>query len=469
MSDWNIKDHGAIGDGKTKDTQAFARAIAACGFAEGGRVVVPKGTYLTGPIELKSNVELHLDEGATVLFSRDREDFSLVITDWEGQPAVRAMSPLWGVELRNIAITGDGVFDGQGEVWRPVKKKKLREEEWTTLIATGGAVDESTQIWYPTRAAMQGDKLVSDLRQRGLPLREQDYLPARDALRPNLLKFTRCKNVTLDGPTFKNSAAWTVHLLMCESVTIKNVTVLAQWNAQNADALDMESCRNVTVTDSLFDAGDDGICIKSGKDEAGRARGMPCENISIARCTVLRGHGGVVVGSEMSGGVRNIHVTNCLFKGTDIGLRFKTTRGRGGVVENIDISNIVMQDIRTEAISLNMYYWIKGDTKPESVSERTPAFRDFTIRNVVCHGARGALEIRGLPEMPVERILLENCKLKAQRGAMLDDVKDVTLSGVHFEVEQGPAIHCHNVTGLKMDRVDSKGPAEPITERVGDL
>src|SRR5439155_14935527 len=273
----------------------------------------------------------------------------------------------------------------------------------------------------PTIGAKEGNAIAQKLRGSGLPLRAQDYAPARDALRPNLLKLTRCKGLRLDGPTFRNSPAWNLHLLLCENVNIRNVTVQNAWNAQNGDALDMDSCRNVTVADSLFDAGDDAICIKSGKDEAGRKRGIPCENIAISNCTVLHGHGGVTIGSEMSGGVRNVSVRNCLFRGTDIGLRFKTTRGRGGVVENIDIANIVMYDIRCEAISLNMYYWIKGEPVPEPVSERTPAFRDFSIRNIVCHGANRALEIRGLPEMPVERVTLENCRIAARRGAMIDD------------------------------------------------
>ena len=464
-----ISDFGGVPDGKHKNTEAFARAIAACGVANQKRVVVPPGTWLTGPIQLQSNLELHLETGATVLFSKDHDDFPLVVTDYEGEQAVRCMSPIWGTDLVNVAITGGGTFDGQGEAWRPVKKKKVSAEEWKKLVASGGAIDDAGAIWYPTRQARDGIAIAQQLRARGLPLRESDYVPARDALRPNMVKLTRVRGLTLDGPTFKNSAAWNVHLLLCENVSIRNVTVLNDWNAQNGDALDMDSCRNVSVTDSLFDAGDDAICIKSGKDEAGRRRGVPCENIKIENCTVLRGHGGVTIGSEMSGGVRNVSVRNCNFRGTDIGLRFKTTRGRGGVVENVDIANVVMHDIRYDAISINMYYWIAGEPVPEPVSERTPAFRDFSIRNVVCHGASRALEIRGLPEMPVERIKLENVRIKAKRGAMLDDVKDVVLSGVKIEAEQGPAIACHNVTGLWMDRLDSRGPAEPITERVGDL
>jgi polygalacturonase len=466
---WNIREHGGVADGKTKNTTAFARAIDACALSGGGRVVVPPGVWRTGPIELKSNIELHLVAGAMILFSDDFDDYPLVLTDYEGQQAVRCTSPIWGNDLRNVSITGDGVIDGSGDAWRPMKRKKLTPEEWKKLTASGGAVDAAGEIWWPTAAGLKGEAIAEKLRSGGMPLRVEDYLPARDALRPNMVKITRSKNLILDGPTFKNSAAWNVHLLLCENVTIKNVKIVNDWNAQNGDALDMDSCKNVTVTESFFDAGDDAICIKSGKDESGRKRGVPCENITIDNCTVLHGHGGVTIGSEMSGGVRNVAVRNCLFRGTDIGLRFKTTRGRGGVVENIDIANVVMYDIRCEAISLNMYYWIKGEPVPEPVSERTPAFRDFSIRNVVCHGAARAFEIRGLPEMPVERIKFENIKIKSRRGAMLDDAKDISLSSVRLDVAEGPAIQCHNVRGLKMEGFDSTGPAEPINERVGDL
>jgi polygalacturonase len=469
MNIHTLLDYNAVPDGKTKNTTTIARAIESCAKSGGGRVLIPPGIWLTGPIELKSNIDLHLAAGANLLFSRDFDDYPLTITDYEGQQAVRCTSPIWGNDLRNVSITGDGVIDGSGDAWRPIKRKKLAPDEWKKLIASGGAVDDAGKIWYPTVAALKGEAINQKLRSRGLPLRGEDYKEARDALRPNMVKIARSQNIVLDGPTFKNSAAWNVHLLLCENVTVNNVKILNDWNAQNGDALDMDSCKDVTVKNSFFDAGDDAICIKSGKDEAGRARGVPCENITIENCTVLHGHGGVTIGSEMSGGVRNVRVSNCLFRGTDIGLRFKTTRGRGGVVENIDIANIVMYDIRCEAISLNMYYWISGEPVPEPVSERTPTFRDFTIRNVVCHGANRALEIRGLPEMPVERIHLENIRIKAARGAAIDDAKDISIAGLKLDIADGAAIECRKVRNLKMEGVDSNGPAEAITERVGDL
>ena len=468
MGDVNVAEHGAVADGQTKCTAAFAKAIDAASRAGGGRVVVPSGTYLTGPIVLKSHVELHVEDGATILFSRDYADYPLVGTDWEGLPDVRCMSPIWGEDLVNVAITGKGALNGQGEAWRPVKRKKMTGEQWEGLLASGGVLNEARDVWYPTRGARDGGKLVDELRASGRELRVDDFASAREALRPNMVKLTRCKQVLLDGPTFRNSAAWNVHLLLCQNVTVRNVTILNPWWSQNGDALDIDACRDVTIEHSTFDAGDDAICIKSGKDEPGRRRGVPCENVAIRNCTVLHGHGGVTIGSEMSGGVRNVSVTNCLFRGTDIGLRFKTTRGRGGVVENVDVTNIAMHDIRHEAIGINMYYFVK-DPRPEPVSERTPVFRSFRFGNITCDGAATAIELRGLPEMPVENMTLENVRMRAQRGAMLSDAKDVTLRNVVLDVGEVPAVYAHNIANLKMENVTGTGPFDQPTGHMGDL
>jgi polygalacturonase len=468
---WDVSDYGAVGDGKTLNTAAFAKAIDACAAAGGGRVHVPAGTWLTGPIHLRSGVDLHVVRGAVVLFSTTYTDYPLVLTDYEGLEAVRCLSPIWGEELRNIALTGEGTFDGQGEVWRPVKRFKMTDEQWKALLDKGGHVDERN-IWWPSKAARDGEFVLDQLHEqhaKGKPFNVDDYEPAREFLRPNMVKLTRCKNVKIDGPTFRNSAAWNVHILLCENVEVRNTNILNPWYSSNGDGLDIDSSRNVTVEDCHFDCGDDAICIKSGKDEQGRKRGKPTENVTINNCTVLHGHGGVTIGSEMSGGVRNVRVTNCVFKGTDIGLRFKTTRGRGGVVENIEMSNVAMHDIRREAISINTYYWVTTPT-PEPVSERTPLFRQFTFRNITCDGAERALEIRGLPEMPVENMLFENFRCTAKTGMLISDARDVVLSRVELTIDTFPALQAHNVTNLKLDGVDGVGPTEPLTgERVGDL
>lgn len=461
-----VTEFGAVSDGKTKNTEAFATAIDTLAERGGGRVVVPAGNWVTGPIHLRSHIELHLERGATVLFSKDYADYPLVKTDYEGEETVRSISPLWGEDLEHVSITGLGTFNGQGEAWRPVKKWKMTDEQWKSLVGSGGVVDEQREIWWPTAAAMSGDDVFPKLVASHRPIEE--YTQIREFLRPNMVKLTRCKQLVIDGPTFSNSAAWNVHLLLCENVTVRNVTILNPWWSANGDGLDIDACRNVTLRDSHFDCGDDAICIKSGKNEAGRRRGRACENVTIEHCTVVHGHGGVTVGSEMSGGVRNIRVANCIFDQTDIGLRFKSTRGRGGTVENIDITNVTMSNIRHEAISLNLYYFTK-DHRPQPVGEGTPRFRDISFRNIFCHGAARAIEVRGLPEMPVEAVSFQNIRMTAKEGIVLSDARNITLEDVVIETTACPAMNCHNVRGLSMTNTDVSGPVEKVDGHLGDL
>jgi polygalacturonase len=267
-----------------------------------------------------------------------------------------------------------------------------------------------------------------------------------------------------------------VHLLTCENVAIRNVTILNPWFAQNGDGLDIESCRNVEISDCFLDVGDDAICLKSGKDAEGRKRAQACEDIAVRGCTVLHGHGGLVVGSEMSGGVRNVHVSNCEFRGTDVGLRFKTARGRGGIVENIDIHGIIMSGITGAAISFDMYYggtsWSedgKATMQAETVTEATPQFRSVSIRNVSCDGARRAIELRGLPEMPIESITLENVRIRAKRGVLLQEVKDVVLSDVEIAVDVMPAMDCSDVSNLSLQHFRGVLSPSPSTPEYADL
>ena len=247
---------------------------------------------------------------------------------------------------------------------------------------------------------------------------------------------------------FQNSPAWNIHPMMCENIIIDGVLARNPSYAQNGDALDLESCKNALIVDSKFDAGDDGICIKSGKNADGRRRGRPCENVVVDGCTVFAGHGGFVVGSEMSGGVKNILVKHCQFLGTDVGLRFKSTRGRGGIVENIYIDDISMTDIKTDAITFNMYYgnksvsevWADGD-KPDSISkvpvtEETPIFRKIDIRNIVCNGAGRAMEFKGLPEMPIEDISLKDIHIIAKRDAEFTNYKNVKKDNVIITLQK---------------------------------
>ena len=351
-----LTDFGGVADGTTMNTEAFRKAIAALAQRGGGRLTVARGVWLTGPIELKSNTELHLEEGALVLFSPNRADYPLVDSYFEGVRMRRCMSPLTAVNAENIAITGTGVFNGNGQSWRPVKRGKMTDGQWKALCK-GGALNKKGDVWYPTEQIRDIDADRDKYYQRAYSENtDEAWQELHDYLRPALLSFIGCKRVLLEDATFENSPAWNVHPLMCEDLTVRNVTIRNPWYSQNGDGLDIESCSNVVVTGCSFDVGDDAMCIKSGRDEEGRKRAMPTQNVVIRDCRVYHGHGGFVIGSEMSGGARNIMVDNCLFIGTDTGLRFKSTRGRGGTVEDIFIRNIGMADIPGDAITFDLYY-----------------------------------------------------------------------------------------------------------------
>ncbi|HSV15547.1 MAG TPA: glycoside hydrolase family 28 protein, partial [Tepidisphaeraceae bacterium] len=407
---YNLTDYGGVGDGNTINTDAFRKAIETCAANGGGRVRVPAGTFVTGPIQLMSGVDMHVDRDAVVLFSRKLDDYPLVKANWEGRPTVMCQAPISGDNLHDVSFTGPGTFDGSGDAWRMVKQDKLTSEQWDKLVKSGGYVDVKKKTWYPSEAVPKLAPALKKLRDAAGEPNTDDYTKYRDLLRPELVRITNSNHVTLDGPTFRNSPSWNIHVLYCENVAVRNVTLFNEAYAQNGDGIDVDACRNVRITDSAIYAGDDDICLKSGRDEAGRRAGRATENVTVDNCTIFWGHGGLTIGSEMSGGVRNVNVTNCIMRGTDIGLRFKTTRGRGGVVENVNVANIAMHDIKGTAILFDMYYQVKGKPTTEPVSERTPIFRQFAINNVTCQGAKTALEIRGLPELAISDITLEKVR-----------------------------------------------------------
>jgi polygalacturonase len=438
---FDILKFGAKADGITLNTKSINDAIIACSNKGGGVVLIPSGLWLTGPVELKSNVNLHLNKGAILLFTPDKSQYKLIEGNWEGKKAVRNQSPISGTNLENIAITGSGIIDGNGDVWRAVKKDKLTESQWKKLVASGGLLNSDKRIWFPSDSYLKGDQTKdASVIQPGKSL--SDYQDMKDFYRPNLLVLTNCKKVLLEGVTFQNSPAWGLHPLMCEDLTLKNLIVKNPWYAQNGDGVDIESCKNVMIEGSTFDVGDDGICIKSGRDEDGRKRGMPTENVIVRNNVVYHAHGGFVIGSEMSGGAKNLFVYKNSFIGTDIGLRFKTTRGRGGVVEKIYISDINMSDIAGEAILFDMYYMAKDPVplageKADApkvvllpVTEETPQFKDFHIKNVVCNGAAKGIFIRGLPEMNIQDIHFENIVIQSDKGVEISEASNVTFKNL---------------------------------------
>ncbi|WP_344851569.1 glycoside hydrolase family 28 protein [Pedobacter jeongneungensis] len=461
----SIVSFGAKGDGIILNTQSINKTIASVSQKGGGVVLIPSGLWLTGPIELKSNVNLHLKRDAILQFTADFNQYKLVQGNWEGQPAWRNQSPISGVNLENIAITGSGIIDGNGGAWRMVKKDKLTETQWKNLVASGGIVKADGKMWYPSEKTVKG----SNTKNAGVieaGKTAADYDDIKDFLRPNLLVLTGCKKVLLEGVTFQNSPAWNLHPLLCEDLTLRNLQVKNPWFAQNGDGVDVESCKNVLIEGSTFDVGDDGICIKSGRDEAGRKRGVPTENVIVRNNIVYHAHGGFVIGSEMSGGAKNIWVYDCSFIGTDIGLRFKTTRGRGGVVENIYINNINMIDIPGEAILFDMYYAavdpvplagekreaVKTVTVP--VTEATPQFRNFYIKDVVANGAEKAIFFRGLPEMNIKDVHLENVTIKAKKGIEIIEAAGIFLKNVNVITEDtSPVVMIQNGSNINISNL----------------
>ncbi len=477
---FNIVTFGAKGDCFFLNTQAINQAIDKCQQKGGGVVMVPSGIWLTGPLKLKSNVNLHVSRGATLLFTKDFNEYKLVKTNWEGIPQMRNQSPISAENAVNIAITGNGIIDGNGDAWRMVKKDKLNPSQWKRLIERGGVLSEDKKTWYPSEKSLKGTQYNNP----GAIKNEKTdlfYDSVKDFLRPNMILFTSCKNVLLQGVTFQNSAAWCLHPLMCENLTVKNIIVKNPFYAQNGDGIDVESCKNVWIENSVFDVGDDALCMKSGRDAEGRKRNTPTENVTIKGCTVYASHGGFVIGSEMSGGVKNVKVSNCTFIGTDIGLRFKTTRGRGGVVENIDIKDIYMKDIVGEAILFDMYYAAKDpiplagekrelpkvEMKP--VDETTPAFKNFNISNVYCNGAEKAIFVRGLPEKHIENIRFNNIKIHAKQGIDIQEASSLFFNNVTvYSEETNPVVDITNSDKINFNHLEYTNQAENLFRVSGE-
>lgn len=459
----DIRDFGGIGDGVTLNSEAFAKAIDALTEAGGGRLVVPTGVWLSGPITLKDNIDLHIRPDAVLLFSTDRDLYPIVETVFEGLDTKRCISPINAVGAKNIAITGGGTIDGNGDSWRQVKKSKMAPSQWKELLQSGGFTNEKGDVWYPDSTSFYG-AVVSDAFNvpQGLTTDEQ-WNKVKTYLRPVMISLKDCENVLLEDCLFQNSPCWNIHPLMCRNVIINNVTVRNPWYSQNGDGLDVDSCENVLVINSSFDVGDDAICIKSGKDEDGRRRARPCRNLIVHNCIVFHGHGGFVVGSEMSGGVENIKVSDCRFLGTDVGLRFKSCRGRGGVVKNIHIEDIVMMNIPTEPLLFDLHYGGKSaveaaaegaspfDVEFVEADETTPQFRDIFIRDIVCSGAARAMYFNGIPEKNIENIVVENCEIVSEKGADLRYSTGVILKDVKITQSEGEGFSIANCSDVVIE------------------
>lgn len=416
-SSLNIMDYGAVKSWEVKSTEAIARAIDAASAAGGGTVVIPAGPFLTGPIHLKSHITLYVEGGAHVKFSTDFDDYlPMVPSRFEGVEVVNFSPLIYAHKATNIAIKGRGTLDGQGQKW------------WSFYYEVQKQTADSQKTkWQREFLEMNPDKTISTTVSGGVPL---------DFLRPPMIQPYDCSDVMVEGVFITNSPFWTLSPVYCDNVSIHSVTIRNDEDGPNTDGINPDSCRNVRISDCDISVGDDCITIKSGRDADGRRVGRPAENYTITNCVMANGHGGVVIGSEMSGGVKNITISNCIFDGTDRGIRLKSTRGRGGVVEDIRISNIVMRRIKDQAIRFNMRY---TQTDPEPISERTPVFRNIRI-NGLTGDAKIAGQLIGLEELPLEGLSFSDIKLDSQSGFDLSDVSQIEFRNVIVNTEKGPAL-----------------------------
>jgi polygalacturonase len=446
---YDVRAFGALADGKTKATEAVRKAIAAASAAGGGTILFSGGTFVTGPIHLKSNITLSIDAGTVLKFSPDFEDYlPMVRSRWEGTEVVNFSPQIYGEKVENVAIVGRGTIDGQGKPWwdlfRSMKAEFKKTGKWP-----------ADSRWQKEFARLNTDRADWPDDRRMLEM---------GFLRPPMIQLLDCKRLTIEGVTLKNPPFWTVNPVYCDDVTVRGITIDNPDDSPNTDGIDPESCRNVHISDSHINAGDDCITIKSGRDKQGRKIGRPAENYTITNCTMLHGHGGVVIGSEMSGDARRIVVSNCVFEGTDRGIRIKSTRGRGGVVEDVRVSNIVMRRIRDEAITLNMFY---TDAPAEPVSDRTPRFRNIHIEGVTADAGQAGT-LLGLPESPLEDVSLDNISITAPKGLVVRDARNIALRAIRINTTSGPAVVVERTEGLEVSGVRTLAPHQgtPVVDLV---
>jgi len=380
----SITEFGAVGDGVTLCTEAFAKAISQLSKQGGGRVVVPEGVWLTGPIVLKDNIELRIERNALVCFSPDKR----LYLDLKAKPGSRVRACVGASKRKNIAITGEGILDGGGQQWRPVKRSKMSDVEWKQYLEMGGQVTEKGDLWYPWQLK-SGYPDIADT-----PVKQE-------SMRNDLVRLTDCENVLVEGVTIQNSPRFHLHPCYCKNVIIDGVTVRSEWNVQNGDGIDLSDCQQALIVNCTVSVGDDGICLKSGKPSAGRTCG--CDDIIVENNTVNHAHGGFVLGSETASGMRRVVVRHNIFSGTDVGLRFKSSIERGGKTEQLFVSDVMMNDISGEAISfqcdyVNRHAGDDGKTPVYTAEQRrwAPQFQDIHITRVVCRGCKTAVKASGI-------------------------------------------------------------------------
>ncbi|WP_459191459.1 glycoside hydrolase family 28 protein [Halosimplex sp. J119] len=458
----DVRDVGASGTGEQRDTEALQSALDECADT-GGTVVVPPGEYLTGPLTVGSQTTLELQAGATLKFVRDHEAFPAREGRWEGWNQTGFHPCLLVEDAENVEITGRGTVDGQGDYW------------WQ---------------FYGVDDADLPDSLVERLDEFHAQNDKADDVSSF-TLRPPLFQIDDSENVSVSGITLENSPFWNTHVVYSDNVTFHDVNIENPHDAPNGDGMDIDSSQYVRISDCYLNAGDDAICIKSGKDAEGREIGRPASQITVTNCTVEAGHGGVVIGSEMSGDVRDVTVSNCTFTDTDRGVRIKTQRGRGGVVEDLRFDNIVMRRVACP-FTINGYYFMDIDSEPIPVDESTPLVRNVAYSNITARNVETAGFFAGLPEQHFENISFSNVEIDATRpldstdlspamadgfdqrhGLFCKSIDDISFSNVEIRTDEAPALAFEETSRVSIDglhvEADQETPVLDLLDVDGTL
>ena len=423
-----LTDFGAVGDGVTDCSEAFAAAIKQLKKQGGGHLLVPDGKWLTGPIKLISNFDLHLADNATIVFSPNKELY-VQPSDTLRDGSKKCYALIHGSKLENVAITGHGTIDGQGIFWRPVKQKKVSEEIWNNLLEMGGKVtadgnSKNWKVWYPFN--LNKDLNVPDIASDAI---------TQEKMRPHLVNITDSKNVLIENIHLLNSPKFHLVPTRIQNLIIDGVNIRCPHWAQNGDAMDPGNVQVALIVNCNISCGDDGICMKGGVGEKGVAAG-PQRDFLICNDTVYRAHGGFVIGSEFSGGMQRLVVKDCRFEGTDIGCRFKSAPGRGGWCEDIYCYDIIMKDIVESAFLIQSGYADRGAgvsaTDKDNKEAFFPEWSNITFRNITCIGSKQAVDIQGLKGKPVHNVLFDNVTVIGNSGGIkiewAEDVKFVNCN-----------------------------------------
>jgi polygalacturonase len=429
----NVANHGADPKGKIKCTSIINHLIDSLSTGGGGTLFFPAGTFLTGPIIMKSNITLYVDAGSVIKFSDDFDDYlPMVQSRWEDVRVKNFKSQIYAFRCENIAIRGDGHFEGQGQKWwdfvRRVNSGKPVENKWQEIFKK-----ENAEL-----------------------LAKDTYIRSRNNfLRPPMFTAYECKGVLIEGVSFSNPPFWTIMPAFTDNITITGITIENPGDSPNTDGIDPSSCKNVHISNCHISVGDDCIVIKSGRDEDGRQANSPTENITITNCTMLKGHGGVVIGSEMSGGVKRVTISNCVFEGTDRGIRIKTMRGRGGVVEDILVSNVAMYNMVNEGILITLRYQA---INPEPLSERTPAVNNVRLSGINIRGAKRPVAIFGLEERDVSEISFSDINILSDRGIIIENSSGISFHDLRMNIRQGSPFEAKDSKNITWDLISVSAP-----------